>query len=890
VTGSITATLTGDTFVTPLGQPLHATIGNVPAGMTAVLTRTSATVATLTLTGSATAHANINDVANLSITWQDGAFTNTTLATNVTDNTYTTGVINFADVTLSYGTTTFAEVLANDGTTSTTSAVTLAGDTFVLALGNFTQGVHYNVTNLPAGMSMNIAATSSTTATVSITGTAAAHANANDVSNLTITWLTAAFTNTNPVSTIVDYAKNDFVVDFADQPSIIYAGSFIETNSNTGSLVGTNRTATLTGDTFVNAGGTLTEGVHFSLTNKPAGLTAVMSVNGGGTVATLTFTGTATAHANANDVSNLTITFLNGAFTNTPLVANVTSASNALGLIDFGEAFVAYTGAGFTETTANAGAVSGSIIVTLTGDTWSAGLSATDVTLANVPAGLTPVLTRTSATVATLTLTGSAAAHADINDVADITFVFADTAFTTFPAATIAGGTGPASSSRGVNFSDIALSYGTTTFTESAANDGSTSTTSAVTLTGDTFVLSTTGALFTSGVHYSAGNVPAGMTLVITAVDATHATVSLTGSASANLTNPADVTNLTITWADAAFTATAAANITNFAKNDFVFDFTDQASILYAGGFTEVLANDGSVTGSRTATLTGDTYTAGVVNGSPFTQATHYTVSGVPTGLTAVVTKTSGTVATITLTGNATSHADTNDIANLSITWLGAAFTNTPVNTNVTNYTDATGVVDFTDQASIVYSGNFTESILDDGSVTGSRLSILSGDTFHVGALVEGVDFDLTNKPAGLTAVMTRSSANLATLTFTGNAAVHTNAVDVSALGITWKDGCVCQHTTCNKRHRLHRCNWNNRLHRTRHRKYHLRLIDLHRKFCEQRCYRQRTHTHALWCNVRPSTRSWYKRHCHQCSYRTHCNYHSYLANGCNTQPNRKRK
>jgi hypothetical protein len=772
VTGSITATLTGDTFVTPLGQPLHATIGNVPAGMTAVLTRTSATVATLTLTGSATAHANINDVANLSITWQDGAFTNTTLATNVTDNTYTTGVINFADVTLSYGTTTFAEVLANDGTTSTTSAVTLAGDTFVLALGNFTQGVHYNVTNLPAGMSMNIAATSSTTATVSITGTAAAHANANDVSNLTITWLTAAFTNTNPVSTIVDYAKNDFVVDFADQPSIIYAGSFIETNSNTGSLVGTNRTATLTGDTFVNAGGTLTEGVHFSLTNKPAGLTAVMSVNGGGTVATLTFTGTATAHANANDVSNLTITFLNGAFTNTPLVANVTSASNALGLIDFGEAFVAYTGAGFTETTANAGAVSGSIIVTLTGDTWSAGLSATDVTLANVPAGLTPVLTRTSATVATLTLTGSAAAHADINDVADITFVFADTAFTTFPAATIAGGTGPASSSRGVNFSDIALSYGTTTFTESAANDGSTSTTSAVTLTGDTFVLSTTGALFTSGVHYSAGNVPAGMTLVITAVDATHATVSLTGSASANLTNPADVTNLTITWADAAFTATAAANITNFAKNDFVFDFTDQASILYAGGFTEVLANDGSVTGSRTATLTGDTYTAGVVNGSPFTQATHYTVSGVPTGLTAVVTKTSGTVATITLTGNATSHADTNDIANLSITWLGAAFTNTPVNTNVTNYTDATGVVDFTDQASIVYSGNFTESILDDGSVTGSRLSILSGDTFHVGALVEGVDFDLTNKPAGLTAVMTRSSANLATLTFTGNAAV----------------------------------------------------------------------------------------------------------------------
>jgi hypothetical protein len=120
VTGSITATLTGDTFVSPLGAGLHATITNVPAGLTAVLTRTSPTVATLTLTGSATAHANANDVANISIVWQDGAFTNTTLASNVTDyNTYATGAVNFSDVTLGYGTTTFPEAVANDGSITT---------------------------------------------------------------------------------------------------------------------------------------------------------------------------------------------------------------------------------------------------------------------------------------------------------------------------------------------------------------------------------------------------------------------------------------------------------------------------------------------------------------------------------------------------------------------------------------------------------------------------------------------------------------------------------------------------------------------------------------------------------------------------------------------------
>ena len=60
-----------------------------------------------------------------------------------------------------------------------------------------------------------------------------------------------------------------------------------------------------------------------------------MTVNGGGTTATLTFTGTATAHADANDVSNLTITFLDGAFTNTSTASNVTGYTNTTGTIDF---------------------------------------------------------------------------------------------------------------------------------------------------------------------------------------------------------------------------------------------------------------------------------------------------------------------------------------------------------------------------------------------------------------------------------------------------------------------------------------------------------------------------------------------------------------------------
>ena len=58
VTGSITATLSGDTFaaerVITDGTSVIATATNFPAGLTAEFTRTSDTVVTLTLTGTAT--------------------------------------------------------------------------------------------------------------------------------------------------------------------------------------------------------------------------------------------------------------------------------------------------------------------------------------------------------------------------------------------------------------------------------------------------------------------------------------------------------------------------------------------------------------------------------------------------------------------------------------------------------------------------------------------------------------------------------------------------------------------------------------------------------------------------------------------------------------------
>lgn len=96
--------------------------------------------------------------------------------------------------------------------------------------------------------------------------------------------------------------------------------------------------------------------------------------------------------------------------------------------------------------------------------------------------------------------------------------------------------------------------------------------------------------------------------------------------------------------------------------------------------YTSTLAGNkstGSVTGSVAATLSIDggataSFNDTVSNGSKFTLNTHYTVSNVPTGLTAVLTKTSATLATLTFTGTATT---TTDVNNIVLTFLGEAFT-----------------------------------------------------------------------------------------------------------------------------------------------------------------------------------------------------------------------
>lgn len=564
--------------------------------------------------------------------------------TNYTDNT---GVVNFLDQPVIVWSGSFTEAAINDGTVTGSRVATLSGDTFVNAGGTLATPTHYILTGVPAGMAANVAVSVGGDAvTVTLTGAATDHLNIHDVSNLTLTFVDGVFTNTPLTANVTDPSNALGAIDFRDPgtASIAYSAAVFNENVLNNGTISNTLTLTLTGDTAfqdTDADDILDIGTEVLVNNLPIGLSAAITLSVTDTVATITLSGTAAAHTTPDSINNLEIVLQDTAFTLLPAssVTNATKSDLAITYTNASSGTLTYGSSTFSESVTNNGTISSSLVVTLGGGgifapTLTAG---THVTFLNVPTGLTGVVTRNSDTQATLTLTGTAAAHANVNDIANLIVMFGDSAFTGVQAANVTNAT---KSDIVVDYRDITLGYDVTTFSEVIANDGTSTTTAVATLTGDTFTQST--GAFTAGVHYSTVAVPTGMTLTITATSSTTATVALTGSATANLTNPVDVTALTITWLNPAFTAAPAANITGYAKNDFIFDFLDQPSIVYAGSFTETAVNNGSLLGSsRTATLTGDTYETSIVDGTTFTENTHFTITGKPAGLTAVLTKTS---------------------------------------------------------------------------------------------------------------------------------------------------------------------------------------------------------------------------------------------------------
>lgn len=81
----------------------------------------------------------------------------------------------------------------------------------------------------------------------------------------------------------------------------------------------------------------------------------------------------------------------------------------------------------------------------------------------------------------------------------------------------------------------------------------------------------------------------------------------------------------------------------------------------------------------------------------------------------------------------------------------------------------------------------FTESAANDGSISNDSIIILVNETF-TGNNGDNWSALVTNVPAGLTASLIKTSANTATLSFSGKAAAHTSANDITNLSVIFSD------------------------------------------------------------------------------------------------------
>ena len=553
-------------------------------------------------------------------------------AENVENYSKTDLVIDYIGVVapiLTWTGSTFTEAIANDGSIDNTTpiSVNLAEETFT-SIGVLTENTEYTVANVPSGLTAVITTITNDSATVTLIDFATNHENVNDIYNLTITFLNAAFTGNN-ASAVENYENNALEVDFnnAPIPPVLTWNSviFTEAIANNGSFT-TDITANLNNETFVLSGTNLIENTHYTVANIPAGLSLTVNANTSTTIS-VSLVSNATSHESADNITNLTIIFLDAAFTNST-ASEVTNSNNNTIEVNFLNPFItpdfviteimynpAETGTDSTEfieiynndvnninlnayylegidytfgnITLNSGeyivvAVNANAMQTVYGVTalecTSGGLlnSGETVSIFNPAAELIDEVAYDNI-AAWPNADGSGHSLVLCNVTSDNNIASNWTISTNYIGENADGNRMWASP---IN-SDIVCSqtpniaWSATVFEENTANNGSIVTVVDLTLTDDEFV--SIGSLV-EGTHFTVNNVPTNLVVEITSISTTVATISLTGNATSH-TNANDISNMEITFTDTAFVSGFAENVTNYSKTDLSVEFDELVSL-----------------------------------------------------------------------------------------------------------------------------------------------------------------------------------------------------------------------------------------------------------------------------------------------------------------------
>ncbi len=196
-------------------------------------------------------------------------------------------------------------------------------------------------------------------------------------------------------------------------------------------------------------------------------------------------------------------------------------------------------------------------------------------------------------------------------------------------------------------------------------------------------------------------------------------------------------------------------------------------------GFSEAALNDGSFAESLTVRITGGTFkgVAGTKLG---------TVTNVPAGLTANLTKVNDTEAKLTLTGKATTHTATVSITNLTVTFSQADFATGGLPYNIIK---SDLKINFTDLFAYVNNDTLSISIAPNAALvidlTTDSLK-LGGTTITplTGSMADAVKADLS----GIPVASTSTTGSTSTSTSTTTKSTTTNTTTTTAT-VTFKAG-----------------------------------------------------------------------------------------------------
>jgi predicted outer membrane repeat protein len=388
---------------------------------------------------------------------------------------------------------------------------------------------------------------------------------------------------------------------------------------------------------------------------------------------------------------------------------------------------------------------------TLSGSNGQDFVAAGWLTVANVPSGLTAVATRTSATNLSVTLTGAATSPTNVFNIAfafnssavvapagvSNNFTYAGNQSVNNIAAIFTAGTGAP-----------ALLYSGGGFAESVANDGSVTNTITITLTNALFVDRSANDYVALG-RLSVANVPAGLTAHAALMAPYQVpqvlTVWFTGIALQH--NTPNNASLVLTFQDSAFAAGTAAAVANYTTN-MPLQFLNPVLAYVGKGFYESWQNDGSISNTILATIVGDTFR--ITNGEEMVTSGKVTPSGVPIGLTAVVTYQSVTSLVVSLTGLASPNTAGQNTSSMGLTFATTAFTLSQSASLVTNYNESDFSVTFlsTDPTNWYVDASVAND-LNSGTTWGTAFQSLTNALAH--ARVNGND--VINIAAGTNAV-----------------------------------------------------------------------------------------------------------------------------------------